>query len=81
MPMHLLHILGLSILPMCVTELADIEKVARLQAAGLVTATLPKWRDSCRAVWATVHSITPRGYRALGRFKLAEAANASSLEA
>lgn len=79
MPMHLLHMLGLSALPVCITDLADIEKVARLESAGMVTATLPKWRESCRAVWATVHSVTPRGHRALGRFKQAEAANASSL--
>jgi hypothetical protein len=69
MPMHLLHMLGMSALPVCITDLADIEK----------TATLPKWRESCRAVWATVHSVTPRGHRALGRFRQAEAANASSL--
>lgn len=79
MPMHLLHMLFLSALPTCVTELDDIEKVAILRDAGLVTATLPKWRDNCRAVWATVHSITPRGLKMLGQFQPAEAANASLL--
>ena len=79
MLMHLLHILGLSALPVCLTDSADIEKLATLETAGLVTATLPKRRNNCRALWATVHSITPRGHGALGRFKSAEAANSSSL--
>lgn len=50
MPMHLLHMLGMSALPVCITDLADIEKVARLQSAGMVTATLPKWRELPRCL-------------------------------
>ena len=75
MSMHLLHMIRLSKLPLCVTNLEDIGKIAALHDAHLITATLPRWRDNCRATWATVHSITPRGLRALGRLQPSDAAN------
>ncbi|WP_143694802.1 hypothetical protein [Variovorax sp. JS1663] len=73
--MHLLHIIRLSKLPLCVTDLEDIEKIAALLEARLITATLPRWRENCRATWATVHSVTPLGLRELGRLQPFHAAN------
>ena len=65
MPLELLQKFSKEALPLTVTDIAEIDKLRVLKAAGLVVVRLPS--PTVRKQFARVLSITPKGQEALSK--------------